>query len=206
MLQGEREFAKDNRTLGKFMLDGIAPAPRGMPQVEVSFDIDANGILHVKAIDKGTGKEQKIRIEASSGLSKDEVEKMRADAEANAAGDKQRRELVDLKNQVDQVVHETAKSLEEHKDKLEDADVTAIEAARDELKQAAESDDKAAIEKALADFQTKAQKLGEILYKEAQAEQGQPGPDAGQPAGPAGPGAGAGSDDEPVDADFEVKA
>ena len=203
VLQGEREFAKDNRTLGKFMLDGIAPAPRGMPQVEVSFDIDANGILHVKAIDKGTGKEQTIRIEASSGLSKDEVEKMRADAEANAAGDKERRELVDLKNQVDQVLHETAKSLEEHKDKLEDADVTAIEAARDELKQAAESDDKAAIEKALADFQQKAQKLGEILYKEAQAQQGAAGE---QPEGaPGGAGAPSGSDDEPVDADFEVK-
>ena len=206
VLQGEREFARDNRTLGKFMLDGIAPAPRGVPQVEVSFDIDANGILNVRAVDKGTGKEQKVRIEASSGLTKDEIEKMRADAETHASEDKARRELVDLKNQVDQVVHETTKSLDEHRDKLDPADVQAIETARDELKQAAEAEDRAAIEKALNEFQQKAQKLGELVYQQAQQKEGG---SADGPAGPAGgashAGSGSSSDDEPVDADFEVK-
>jgi molecular chaperone DnaK len=198
VLQGEREFAKDNRTLGRFHLDGIAPAPRGTPQIEVTFDLDANGILSVRAKDKGTGKEQSIRIEASSGLSKEEVEKMRRDAEAHASEDKARRELVDLKNQAEQMVHETNKSLEEHKSKLEPTDLAAIEAARDALQKAAQGDDKAALQKALTEFQAKAQKLGEVLYKDQQAKQG-----GGQPPPPAGP---AGSDsDEPVDADFEVK-
>jgi len=209
VLQGEREFAKDNRTLGKFHLDGIPPAPRGMPQIEVSFDIDANGILNVKAVDKGTGKEQTIRIEASSGLSEDEVETMRREAEANADKDKERRELVDLKNQVDHVVYETEKQLTEHKDKLGEEDVKAIDEAREELKKAAEGDDKAAIEAALQNFQTKAQKLGEILYQQAAADQegGQPQqqtePAPGGPGGEASPGSAPG--DEPVDADFEVK-
>ena len=204
VLQGEREFAKDNRTLGRFMLDGIAPAPRGMPQVEVTFDIDANGILNVKAADKGTGKEQKIRIESSSGLSKEDVEKMRADAEAHAASDKERRELVDLKNQADQLVHETSKSLDEHGAKLAEADKQAIESARDALKQAAAGEDKASLQKAMADFQQKAQKLGEVLYKESQASQAGAPSGAGPREGGAAPGSG--SEDEPVDADFEVKA
>jgi len=203
VLQGEREFAKDNRTLGKFHLDGIAPAPRGMPQVEVTFDIDANGILNVKATDKGTGKEQSIRIESSSGLSKEEVDRMTQEAEAHAAEDKERRELVDLKNQVDAVIHETEKSLTEHKDKLEEADVKAIEEAKEELKKAAEGEDKSKLEAALNDFQTKAQKLGEILYKEAQAKSEAPGGSTPPPAGGSGGEAGG---DEPVDADFEVKA
>jgi len=211
VLQGEREFAKDNRTLGRFHLDGIPPAPRGMPQIEVTFDIDANGILNVKAKDRGTNKEQKIRIESSSGLSKDEVERMRRDAEAHAGEDKRRRELVDLKNQAEALVHETEKSLGEHKSKLSDEDVKAIEASKDALKSAAAGDDKAALEKALADFQRAAQKLGEIVYKESQAGAGAPppgGPQAGgaQSGGRGGAqGAGRASGDEPVDADFEVK-
>jgi len=200
VLQGEREFAKDNRTLGRFHLDGIAPAPRGLPQIEVTFDIDANGILHVKAADKATGKEQSIRIEASSGLSEDDIETMRRDAEAHAGEDKARRELVDLKNQVEHLVYETDKQLGEHKDKLSEEDVAAIESAKEELSKAAEGDDKSAIEAALADFQTKAQKLGEVVYKQAQEAQEAQG--AQQTAEPA---AGGGSDDEPVDADFEVK-
>lgn len=205
VLQGEREFAKDNRSLGKFHLDGIAPAQRGTPQIEVSFDIDANGILNVKATDKGTGKEHSIRIEASSGLSKEEIDQMARDAEAHAEEDKARREVVDLKNQVEQVVHETEKSLEEHKDKLSEEDVKAIEEAREELKKAAEGDDKAALEAALETFQTKAQKLGEVIYKEQQeAEQAsQAAAAGGAPTG--GAPAGGPSDDEPVDADFEVK-
>jgi molecular chaperone DnaK len=203
VLQGEREFARDNRTLGRFHLDGIPPAPRGMPQIEVTFDIDANGILSVKAKDKGTGKEQMIRIEASSGLTKEEVERMRRDAEAHAGEDKARRELVDLKNQVDQVVHETEKSLNEHRSKLGEADAKAIETARDELKKAAAGDDKEALQRALANFQTKAQKLGEIIYKASQPGAGAPPPSGG----PSGDGAkqSSGAPDEPVDADFEVK-
>jgi molecular chaperone DnaK len=203
VLQGEREFARDNRTLGRFHLDGIPPAPRGMPQIEVTFDIDANGILSVKAKDKGTGKEQMIRIEASSGLSKDEVERMRRDAEAHASEDKARRELVDLKNQVDQVVHETEKSLNEHRAKLAEADVKAIEIARDELKKAATGEDKDALQRALAEFQTKAQKLGEVVYKASQAGAGAPPPSGA--AGDDGGKKSSGSPDEPVDADFEVK-
>ncbi|MFT5288513.1 MAG: molecular chaperone DnaK [Planctomycetota bacterium] len=194
VLQGEREFAADNRTLGKFHLDGIPPAPRGTPQIEVSFDIDANGILSVKAADKASGKEQSIRIEASSGVSEEEVEQMRRDAEANAEVDKARREVVDLKNQVEAMVHETDKQLGEHGDKLSEEDKTAIETAKTELQAAAETDDKAKIEAALQDFQTKAQKLGEAIYAEQQANE------AAAPEAAEAP-----SDDEPVDADFEVK-
>jgi len=207
VLQGEREFAKDNRTLGRFHLDGIAPAPRGLPQIEVAFDIDANGILHVKAVDKGTGKEQTIRIEASSGIDEAEIERMTKEAEANAEVDKARREVVELKNQVEHLTHETDKQVAEHGDKLSDEDKQAIEEAKEELKQAAESDDKAKIEAALENFQTKAQKLGEVVYKQAQETQGAPGaegaPEAGQQTTEE---ATSDSDDEPVDADFEVKA
>jgi molecular chaperone DnaK len=202
VLQGEREFAKDNRTLGKFHLTGIAPAPRGVPQIEVSFDIDANGILHVKAKDKGTGQEQSIRIESSSGLSKEEVERMRRDAESHAADDKKRRELVDLRNQVEQIVHETNRSLDEHRSKLSEADAKAIEEARDALKQAAEGEDVEALRQALEEFQRKAQKLGEVVYK-SQHEAG--GAAAGPEAAPPGGEGGEGDKDEPVDADFEVK-
>ncbi|MCA8978388.1 MAG: molecular chaperone DnaK [Planctomycetes bacterium] len=196
VLQGEREFAKDNRTLGRFKLDGIAPAPRGMPQIEVSFDIDANGILNVKAVDKGTGKEQKITIESSSGLTDEDIQRMAREAEAHAEEDKAKRAVIDLKNECDQIVHQTTKQLEEHGDKLSAEDKQAIEAARDELQKAAEGDDKAKIEAAKQDFMTKAQKLGEILYAQAQAEGAAPTP---EPAAKDG-------DDEVVDADFEVKA
>ncbi|MDF1799024.1 MAG: molecular chaperone DnaK [Planctomycetota bacterium] len=202
VLQGEREFANDNRSLGKFHLDGIPAAPRGMPQVEVAFDIDANGILHVKATDKGTGKEHQIRIEANSGLSDTDVEKMRAEAEANAATDKERRELVDLKNQAEQLCFEAEKQLGEHGDKLEDADKSAIEGAMAAVRAAKEGNDKAALQAAIDDFSQKAQKLGEAVYAASQAEQGgaAPGPD---PAAGANAGDNA---DEPVDADFEVKS
>ena len=205
VLQGEREFAKDNRTLGKFHLDGIPPAPRGMPQIEVSFDVDANGIMHVKAVDKATSKEQAIRIEASSGLTDDEVERMRNEAEANADEDKQRREVVELKNQVDQIVHETDKHVTEHGDKLSDEDKQAIETAKQELAEAAKTEDKAKIEAALQNFQQKAQKLGEILNAEHQKAQQDAAPEAeGPTTEPASSGEEGG--DEPVDADFEVKA
>jgi len=201
VLQGERDFVKDNRALGKFHLDGIAPAPRGRPQIEVIFDLDANGILHVTAKDKGTNKEQKIRIESSSGLSKDEVEKMRRDAEAHAGEDKERREVIELKNQADHQVYEIEKQLAEHGAKLDAADKKAIEDARDALKEAAKGEDKTRLENTLRDFQAKAQKLGEVLYKQQTAE-GAPG---AAPEPQAGPKSGAPAGDEPVDADFEVK-
>ncbi len=200
VLQGERDFVKDNRTLGRFHLDGIPPAPRGRPQIEVTFDIDANGILNVTAKDKGTSKEQKIRIESSSGLSKDEVEKMRRDAESHAVEDKARRELVELKNQADHVVYETEKHLAEHGDKLEASDKQAIESAKEELKQTLQGEDKAKLEAALGTLQTKAQKLGEVLYKQATPPPQGPGPEPTAKAK-----AGKQSGDEPVDADFEVK-
>jgi molecular chaperone DnaK len=201
VLQGEREFARDNRTLGRFHLDGIPPAPRGMPQIEVAFDIDANGILNVKALDKGTNKEQRIRIESSSGLSKDEVERMRRDAEAHAGEDKQKREVVELRNRIDAIVYETEKQLKEHGSKLPEESRKAIESAMEELRQASQGDDRARMEAALTTFQTKAQKLGEILYKEAGA--GAAGADASGASSSGG--ARAEATDEPVDADFEVK-
>ncbi|MGD2016979.1 MAG: molecular chaperone DnaK [Planctomycetota bacterium] len=202
VFQGEREFTKDNRLLGNFVLENIPPAPRGTPQIEVSFDIDANGILNVKALDKGTGKEQSIKIESSSGLSEEEVEKMKRDAEANAEADKARREVVDLQNELEQLVHGTRKQLEDNKDKLSEDDVKEIEAAIEELESKRTSEDKADLEAARDTFAKKAQKLGEVLYAQAQQEGAQPGPDAG-----AGPEATSGAgDDEPVDADFEVKS
>ncbi len=201
VFQGEREFAKDNRLLDNFQLSDIPPAPRGTPQIEVSFDIDSNGILQVKAVDKGTGKEHSVRIDGSSGLSEDEVERMRKEADAHADEDKARRELVDLKNQTEHMIHETEKQLEEHKDKLSEEDVAAITSAKDDLSEAAKSDDKEKIEAALSTFQEKAQKLGEMIYAEAQKEQEAA---AGPEAGPAEAGDGS-SDDEPIDADFEVK-
>jgi len=201
VLQGERDFARDNRTLGKFHLDGIAPAPRGLPQIEVTFDIDANGILNVTAKDKGTGKTQQIRIESSSGLSKDDVERMRRDAEAHAAEDKQKRELVELKNRGEQEIHEIEKSLAEHRSKLPEADQKSIESGRDALREALKTEDKAKIEAALESFRKAAPRLGEIIYQQQQAA---------APGGAAGPGPeqaapGKKASDEPVDADFEVK-
>jgi len=204
VFQGEREFARDNRLLGEFNLEGIAPSPRGMPQIEVTFDIDANGILNVKASDKGTGKVQTIRIESSSGISKDEIERMRRDAEVNAASDKKKREFVDLKNQADHAIFEMEKQLAEHRAKLAESDVAEIEAARDALKTASGVEDAEALRRALNDFQAKAQKLGAAAHAQSTAGPGSAGPEAGGPgAGPSG--ARAQGADEPVDADFEVK-
>lgn len=197
VFQGDREFAKDNRLLGNFVLSDIPAAPRGTPQIEVSFDLDANGILNVRAKDKGTGKEQSIRIEANSGLSDDEVERMRAEAEANKDADKARREEVERKNQADQLVHETRKQLGEHGDKLSEEDKAEIEAAINELEAAAAGDDAEALKAALEAFPQKAMKLGQAVYEAQQAEQQAP---------PAGEAQGESSDDEPVDADFEVKS
>ena len=200
VLQGEREFANDNRTLGRFHLDGIPSAARGMPQIEVTFDIDANGILNVGAKDKGTDKEQSIRIESSSGLSQEEIDTMQKDAEAHADEDKQRREAVDRRNEADQLIYATEKSLAEYGDKLAEADKKGVEDAVAALKEALEGTDDEAINQAMAALQQASHKLAEEMYKDAQAEQaqGEPAPEgaADQPQG--------GGEAEPVDADFKV--
>ena len=200
VLQGEREFANDNRTLGRFHLDGIPSAPRGMPQIEVTFDIDANGILNVGAKDKGTNKEQSIHIESSSGLSQEEIDTMQKDAETHADEDKQRREAVDRRNEADQLIYATEKSLADYGDKLADADKKGVEDAVTALKEALEGTDDEAINQAMTALQQASHKLAEEMYKDAQAEQaqGEPAPEgaAGQPQ--------EGGDSEPVDADFKV--
>jgi len=181
VMQGERPMARDNRTLGKFHLDGIPPAPRGVPQIEVSFDIDANGIVNVQAKDKGTGKEQKITITASSGLSKDEVERMVKDAEAHSAEDKQRKEEVETRNRGDQAVHVAEKFLRESGEKLEAADRMAIENAVSDAKKALEANDPKAINRTLDALMQAQQKAAENLYSKS----GDAGP------GPSEPGASA---------------
>jgi molecular chaperone DnaK len=184
-LQGEREMAGDNKLLGLFSLVGIPPAPRGMPQIEVTFDIDANGILHVTAKDRGTGKEQKITITSSSGLAKDEVEKAVKEAQSHGAEDKKRREAVEAKNQLDSIVYATEKLLAENADKVPAEDKTAIEAAIADAKKVLEtkSDDAEALRKAAQDVQKASYKVAEALYKNA------PAPEAGSdPAGAASPG------------------
>jgi molecular chaperone DnaK len=197
VFQGEREMAADNKMLGQFDLVGIPPAPRGVPQIEVTFDIDANGIVNVQAKDKGTGKEQQIRIQASGGLSEADIQKMVKDAEAHAADDKKRRALAEAKNQADALVHTTEKSLKEYGEKIAAADRTAIENAISDLKEAAKGDDPEAIQ---AKTQTLAQvsmKLGEAMYQAQQAGSGQPGPGDGSPGGDAGA-----KKEDVVDAEF----
>jgi len=180
VLQGEREMAADNKTLGRFILDGIPPAPRGIPQVEVSFDIDANGILSVKAKDKATNKEQSIRIEASTGLSKDEIEKMKKDAEAHAEEDKKKKELIETKNMADTLVYSTEKALRDAGDKITADEKKPVEEAIENLKKvlnppADGGDNVEEIKKATEDLSTAAQKIGEKLYKAAQEAQAKPG-------------------------------
>ncbi|WP_322998000.1 molecular chaperone DnaK [Castellaniella sp.] len=196
--QGEREVAAGNKALGEFNLEGIPPAQRGLPQIEVTFDIDANGILHVSAKDKGTGKENKITIKASSGLTEDEIERMVKDAEANAEEDHRVAELAQARNQADGLVHATRKSLTEYGDKLDAAEKDAIEAAIKDLEEAAKGDDKAAIDAKTEVLATASQKLGEKMYADMQAKAAAEGAAAADGAQPA--------DDNVVDADFkEVK-
>ena len=201
VLQGEREFARDNRTLGRFQLTDMPSAPRGMPQIEVSFDIDANGILNVSAKDLGTGKEQSIVIQASSGLSKDEVEKMTQDAESHAEEDKKRREVIDLKNQADQLVYSTEKTLKEHGDKVSAETRGNIESALNNLKEAAKGDDGDAIKKATENLSTAAQELGKVLYEEAAKKQAA----AGGARGGEGPVPGAEPQGEPQEGEVRRK-
>ena len=175
VFQGEREMATDNKELGKFNLEDIAPAPRGMPQIEVTFDIDANGIVSVSAKDKGTGKEQKITIQASGGLSEEEIDKMVQDAEENAESDKAKKDLVEAKNQAESLIHSTEKSIEEHGDKVDPSTIEAMELSMKALKEVLESDDAEKIKARSQDLTEASMKLGEAIYKaEAEKNSGEP--------------------------------
>jgi molecular chaperone DnaK len=208
--QGEREMASGNKGLGEFNLEGIPPSPRGTPQIEVTFDIDANGILHVSAKDKATGKENKITIKANSGLTEDEIQRMVRDAEANAAEDQKLKELAESHNQGDALVHSTKKALGEHGDKLEAGEKEKIEAAIKDLEEALKSTDKIMIDSKIEALSTAAQKLGEKIYADMQAQQAAAGAAgagaAGAEHGAAGSAGAKAADDDVVDADFkEVK-
>ncbi len=195
VFQGEREMAADNKMLGQFNLEDIPPAPRGMPQIEVTFDIDANGIVSVAAKDKGTGKEQSITIQASGGLSDDDIDQMVRDAEENAEADKERRGLVEAKNQAESLIHGTAKSLEEHGDKVDEKTTAAIEEASEALKEAAEGDDLEDIKAKTQTLTEAAMKLGEAIYAASENTEGSmPHEDDLEPRP---------VDDDVVDADFE---
>ena len=194
IVQGERKFAKDNKSLGQFHLDGIPPAPRGTPQIEVTFDIDTNGILNVSAKDKATGKEQSIRIEASSGLSDDEVEKMKRDAEEHEKEDSAKKDIIETKNNAENLVYQTEKQLDENKDKLSKDDMSDIKSKLDDLKKANESDDIEKIKKSVEDLNSSWQKVSQQMYQEAQSQQDsqtQPGNDKKE-------------NDDVQDADYEV--
>ena len=196
VLQGEREMATDNKLLGNFELVGIAPAPRGVPQIEVTFDIDANGIVNVSAKDKGTGKEQKIQIQASGGLSDEEIEKMVKDAEANKEADKKKRESVDVRNQADTLIHSTEKNLKEHGAKISDAEKKAIEDGSTALKDALKGDNIEDIKKKTETLVQASMKLGEAIYKSQQSTKPDSNKDDGKDEKEK-------KDDNVVDADFE---
>jgi molecular chaperone DnaK len=207
VFQGESPIAESasNRLLGQFNLEGIPPAPRGMPQIDVTFDIDANGILHVSAKDKGTGKEQKIRIESSSGLSSTDVEKMRREAESHADEDKRKRELIDARNGADQMVWQIEKLLKENADKISEGDKAPIQAAIERVKEAQKGDSVDAIKQAVDNLQQASHAMAQHLY----AQKGGGGPGAGG-AGPGGPSPDGGHGDakgkeDVIDAEFEVK-
>jgi len=186
VLQGERELANDNRTLGRFNLEGIASAPRGVPQIEVSFDIDANGIVHVSAKDKANGREQRIRIESSSGLSDDDIERMVKDAQSHASEDKERKKSIELRNEADSLVYQTEKSLKDFGDKISAEDKEKIVLAKDALIAAREGGDIAAMEKAIDALNTANHTLAEAMYAATAAEQaadtqsGEPGEATGE--------------------------
>jgi molecular chaperone DnaK len=205
VLQGERPMSRDNRTLGRFHLEGLPPAPRGVPQVEVTFDIDANGILNVSAKDTATGKQQNITITASSGLSKDDIDKMVKEAESNAADDTRRKQEIEVRNQTDSLVYSTERTLSEHGSKLGKPERKAIDEALAEAKEALKTDDMDRMKRAQETLSKASHKLAEIMYREAQSQAqgaaGQPGAEApgaqgqGRPSGP--------KEGEVVDAEFE---
>jgi molecular chaperone DnaK len=194
VFQGEREMATDNKILGQFNLENIPPAPRGLPQSEVTFDIDANGIVAVGAMDKGTGKEQKITIQASGGLSDDDIELMVKEAEENAESDKERRELIEARNQAESLIHSTEKSMEEHADKVDPTTIEAIELAIAALKDDLETDNADKIKSGIQNVTEAAMKLGEAIYKTSQND-GEDGPAAADERTP--------DEDDILDADFE---
>jgi molecular chaperone DnaK len=211
ILQGERPMAIDNRTLGKFHLDGIPPAPRGIPQIEVTLDIDANGILHVTAKDRASGKEQSIRITSSSGLSKDEIENMRKTAKEHANDDKRKRDLVDIKNQADNLVFQTKKQMEELKDKITPDMKVTLDKQVAELEEAQKSENYEVIKSAVDTFQKAWGEIAQKLYAQAGAAGQQPGPDfnpgqqaSQQPPPPPNQGQKGGPEKEVQDASFEV--
>ncbi|MFC4599327.1 molecular chaperone DnaK [Cohnella hongkongensis] len=201
VLQGERAMAKDNKTLGRFILSEIPPAPRGVPQIEVTFDIDANGIVNVSALDKGTGKTQKITITSSGGLSKEDIERMQKEAELHAEEDKARRELVEAKNSADQLIYSVDKTIKDLGDKVDAGEVEKANAAKEKLTSAVASDNLEQIQKATEELTEIVQQLSVKLYEQA-AQQAQPGQDAGADAGSAGSSGPA--KDNVVDADYEV--
>ena len=203
VFQGEREMTADNKLLGQFDLVGIPPAPRGMPQIEVTFDIDANGIVNVSAKDKATGKEQAIRIQASGGLKDADIEKMVKDAEAHADEDKKKRELIEAKNKAESMIHQTEKTLKDLGDKVSSSDKDAIEAAIKDLKEAVEKDNVDDINAKTESLMNASMKLGEALYKEQQAAGAAPGADAGSSANTGSSEEAKAKEDDVVDADFE---
>ena len=200
VFQGEREMCADNRLLGQFNLEGIPPAPRGVPQIEVKFDLDANGILSVAAKDLGTGKEQTVKIEQSSGLSDDEIKRMQADAASHAEEDKKKRELVEARNQADSMAYQIEKTVKTNADKLKDSDKQALEAAVTKVREAAKGDDAAAIKTAVAELEAASHAMSEALYKSAAA-----GGD-GAAEGATAQAGGSNADDDAIDAEFEVKS
>jgi molecular chaperone DnaK len=192
VFQGEREMAADNKMLGQFNLENIPPAPRGMPQIEVTFDIDANGIVSVKAKDKGTNKEQAITIQASGGLSDEDIDKMVKDAEANAEADRDRRELVEAKNQGESLLHSTKKSLAEHSDKIDPSTVEVIELAMSALEDVLKTDEVGKIKGGIQNLTEAAMKLGEAIYKASADQDDGEGEDRARDV-----------DEDIIDADFE---
>jgi molecular chaperone DnaK len=202
VLQGERPMASQNKSLGTFNLDGIPPAPRGVPQVEVTFDIDANGILNVSAKDKGTGKSHNIRIEAGSGLSKEEIEKMKNEAKANEASDKAAREKVDKVNQADSLIFQTEKQLKEYSEKISADKKAPIETALEKLKEAHKTQDISAIDTAVAELNAAWTTASEEMYKATQEAGAQPNGQANAEQ-PQGENAGANPNDNVTDAEFE---
>jgi len=193
VFQGERELAAQNKLLGQFDLVGIPPAPRGVPQIEVTFDIDANGIVNVSAKDKATGKEQQIRIQASGGLSEQDIEQMVKDAEAHAEEDKKRKELIDAKNQADSLIYSTEKALAEHGEKIEAGEKSTIEGVVAELKSAVEAEDLEQIQAKTQELASVSMKLGEAMYQSS----------GGDESGGTGGGEAGGGQEDVVDADFE---
>jgi molecular chaperone DnaK len=202
VLQGERSMAADNKTLGRFMLSEIPPAPRGVPMIEVTFDIDANGIVNVSAVDKGTGKSQKITITSSGGLSSEEIDRMMKDAESHAEEDRKRKELVEVRNQADQLVYTVDKTIKDLGDKVDQGEIDKANAAKEKVKQALEGNDPETIKSATEELTQVVQQLSVKLYE--QAAQAQQGAEAGAAGGAAAGGDGGKARDNVVDADYEV--